>query len=473
MIKLSNLSMDYVDAVLVVDTHYMIVNSLRYNPRFDTNLLEDYTDAYIGKNFFEVYPELKASESSIAECLQTEKPVIRENQFFKDFKGKVFNTTNITLPIIKRGIIVGVIELSKDITSINDLRFQEPVKERKVFSDRGTKSAARKVCFHDILTNNKEMQTVIQKAKILSNLPNASLIYGETGTGKELLVQAMHNNGYRKDKVFIAQNCAALPETLFESILFGSSKGAYTGAENTEGLFELADGGTLFFDELNSMPYGLQAKLLRVLQDGLIRPIGSTKEKKVDVKVIAAMNADPLECIEKNVLREDLFYRFSSSILRVTPLRERTEDILLYTNHFMEVFNATYGKRATGLSKQLIRIFLDYKWPGNVRELKHIIESMISLSDESVMTIKHLPVYMQSRLTERDFGRTARSGQEPSEEECVSLNDALSKAERDLILRILSRTKGNLTKAGSLLRIPRQTLKYKILKHNINIHQFK
>lgn len=473
MVRLNHVSMDYVDAVLIVDTHYMIVNSLRYNPRFDMNLVENYNDEYIGKNFFEVYPELKAADSSIAACLKTEKPVIRENQFFKDFNGKVFNTTNITLPIIKRGIIVGAIELSKDTTSINDLRFHDSKVVEPAHPDRSPRDNDSKVCFDDILTANTEMKNTLQKARILSNLSNPTLIYGETGTGKELLVQAMHNDGARRNRVFIAQNCAALPETLFESILFGSSKGAYTGAENTDGLFELADGGTLFFDELNSMPYGLQAKLLRVLQDGVIRPIGSNKEKHVDVKVIAAMNADPLECIEKHVLREDLFYRFSSSMLRLTPLRERTEDILLYTNHFLELFNASYGKRVTGLSRQLTRIFLDYKWPGNVRELKHIIESMVSLSAETIMTVKHLPIYMQNRLIEKSPGRTAPAGQETSENDVMGLSEVLARTEKELIIRALSRTQGNLTKAGSQLRIPRQTLKYKVAKHNIDILQFK
>lgn len=159
-----------------------------------------------------------------------------------------------------------------------------------------------------------------------------------------------------------------------ELTLFGAEKGSFTGSENKEGLFNLADGGILFLDELNSMPYDIQAKLLRVIQDHRIRPVGSTSQKKVNVKIIAAINIDPMEAIRKNIIREDLFYRLSSNMIRLTPLRDRKEDILLYVNHFIRLYNKQYDKSVLGLSKALIDIFIDYQWNGNVRELKHIVE---------------------------------------------------------------------------------------------------
>ncbi len=472
MFPIEKLSMEYVDSVLIVDKNYMIVHSLRFNPRFDIDGLDNYYSEYLNRNFFEVYPDIKVDESSVAECLKKGKPVLIENQIFRDFRGRVYNTKNITIPIIKRGEIVGVIELSKDITSINDLSYDMKQKPRKTESSEA-KAIQERIQFDHILTSNDEVINTIRKAKILCELPNPTLIYGETGTGKELLVQAMFNFSNRSGKAFIAQNCAALPESLFESILFGSMKGAYTGAENNAGLFELANGGTLFLDELNSMPYGLQAKLLRVLQDGVVRPIGSNREKRVDVKVIAAMNMDPSLAIDKGLIREDLFYRFSSSTLVLAPLRERTEDILLYTNHFIKEFNTVYKKHVTGLSKELLRIFSEYRWPGNVRELKHIIESMVSLSDDAVMTVSHLPVYMQSRLKNTESSSVTQAEATQATNTFICLEDALSKTEKDLIIRAVSMTGGNLTKAGALLKIPRQTLKYKINKYKMNIQQYK
>ncbi len=313
--------------------------------------------------------------------------VYRENQIFRDFKGRVFNTRNLTIPINKQGEIVGAIELSKDITSIDDL---EKKASDKMTSRQLGESFVKEeeMTFDDILTSNVDMIENVRKAKVFSKAPNPTLIYGETGTGKELFVQAMVNYSNRSRHKFIAQNCAAVPENLIESILFGSVKGAYTGAENKVGLFELADGGILFLDELNSMPYSVQAKLLRILQDGKIRPIGSNKEKKVNVKIIAAMNMEPMKAIEEKKLREDLFYRFSSSTIKLVPLRERKEDILLYVKGFIKAYNEQYSKEVEGLSRTMMNIFMQYEWKGNVRELKHIIESMVSMTEENIMTIK-------------------------------------------------------------------------------------
>lgn len=464
-------TMDYVDSVLIVDKHYTIIHTLRFNPRFERNLSENIYSQYLNKNFFEVYPNLNQNNSSISECIKSRKIVEKENQKFVDMNGNTFNTKNLTIPIINRGEIVGAIELSKDITSIDD-DIQSKVKSNN--EDEATielNNAVEKITFDDIVTTNKDMLMNIEKAKIYAKSNNPILIYGETGTGKEMYVQAMINYSKKKNEKFIAQNCAAIPEGLFESLLFGTEAGAYTGAKKSKGLFEIADGGTLFLDEINSMPLNLQAKLLRVIQDKKIRAVGSVSEKTVNVKIMAAMNIDPMEAIRTKVLREDLFYRFSSGTLRLVPLRERIEDIAVYIHKFIEICNDDYKKDVKGVSRDLMKLFMNYEWKGNVRELKHIIESMVSIADSKTLEIAQLPIYMKNKL---DIGGNhKKQKEEQGFETLMSLNDTVKKVETDLIIKALVHTGGNLTKSGVLLKIPRQTLKYKINQYNIDLKKYK
>jgi arginine utilization regulatory protein len=461
---------DYVDSLMIIDRHFKILHTNRYNPRFDDEPYQNTSSDYLNKNFFEVYPQLSQDQSSMYECIQNGHVVYRENQMFKDYSGRVFNTCNLTIPINRRGEIVGAIELSKDITSIDDLH------KKVSYSNNIKKTTAEaiakdKITFEDILTSSTDMIENIRKAKFFSSSSNPTLIYGETGTGKELFVQAMTNHSKMLRDNFVALNCAAVPENLMESILFGAVKGAYTGAENRTGLFELADKGILFLDELNSMPYGLQAKLLRVLEDGVIRPVGANKGKQINVKIIAAMNVDPIEAIEKKVLREDLFYRFSSSTIKLVPLRQRKQDIVLYVNRFIKDYNSKYKKDVQGLSQTMMEIFMNYEWKGNVRELKHIIESMISTSEERVMTIKNLPIYMKDRI-DRDDDKLLVA-ETIVYDPIIPLREALERTERDSIVKALPRTEGKLTNAAKLLCIPRQTLKYKMDKLDIRKQKFK
>jgi arginine utilization regulatory protein len=462
--------LDYVDSLMIVDKHLKVIRSSRYNPRFDDEFLENDYSSYVGLNFFEVYPSLSRNNSSMVECLQTGRAVYRENQIFRDNEGCVFNTCNLTFPINRCGEIVGAIELSKDITAVHDL--EKKVSENgSVIESIKEGPVSEEMTFENIISSNAEMIENIRKAKVFSNSSNPTLIYGETGTGKEIFVQAMINYSRRKRKNYVALNCATVPENLIESILFGSVKGAYTGAENQVGLFELAHNGILFLDELNSMPFGLQAKILRVLEDGVIRPLGANKAKKVNIKVIAAMNIDPIEAIEKKVLREDLFYRLSSNTIKLVSLRERKEDILLYVNKFISAYNGKYEKNVEGLSLQMMDIFMDYEWKGNVRELKHIIESMVSMSEEAIITVNNLPIYMKDRIESNH--KVTEIDKASMSEPTIPLHDILEKTEKELITKVLIRTNGQLTKAAEILCIPRQTLKYRMVRLGIDKEKFK
>lgn len=464
--------MDYIDSLMIVDHNFKIVNTYRYNPRFDQLDNENAQSEYLGRNYFEVYPNIVRSESTMNECIKCNRMIYRKNQIFKDCTGRVFNTCNITIPINRGGMIVGAIELSKDITSINDLDAEiiDKVPSLETLSDIIHKEV---ITFDDILTSNADMIDNIRRAKVFIDSPNPTLVYGETGTGKELFVQAMVNSAKEKRKEFVALNCAAVPNNLIESTLFGSEKGAYTGATDKIGLFELANGGTLFLDELNSMPYDVQAKLLRVLQDNKIRPVGSTKEKKIKVKVIAAMNVNPITAIKEKYLREDLFYRLSSNMIQLTPLRDRREDILLYVNHFIKISNIQYGKNVEGLSRTMMDIFMNYQWNGNVRELKHIIENMVSISDEKILTIKSLPIYMKDIIEVDEKNRPVSKDKYNKAMTFSTLQETVSTAERQAITRVLSYTDGHITKSAELLNVPRQTLTYKMNKLDIKSSDYK
>jgi arginine utilization regulatory protein len=464
--KFDGFELKYIDSLLIVDKHYNMLHTIRFNPRFDDGIIENVYSEYQNRNFFEIFPNLSKSESTIVECIRSRKIVVRKNQLNIDMKDNVFRTNNVTIPIVKKGEVVGAVELSQDITSIENASNSSLVNNRQ---DRQTiiNDDLDEITFNDIITVNPSMQENIRKAKIYSHHENPVLIYGETGTGKELFVRAMVMNSRKDKSKFITQNCAAIPETLFESILFGTEKGAYTGAKDSKGLFHLADGGVLFLDEINSMPLSLQAKLLRVLQDKRIRPVGSAKEERINVKVIAAMNIDPETAIKNNKLREDLFYRFSSATIRLTPLRERIEDIPVYISRFIDQYNNVYRKSIRGVSKELLSFFMNYEWKGNVRELKHIIESTVSIVEEDIIRFNHLPIYMKNKISPSD------DNNKNEYENLMSLNETLEKVEMDMIIKALAYTGGKMTETGRLLKIPRQTLKSKIDRLGIDIFKYK
>lgn len=467
--KNDNWHIDYVDSLAIVDKNFKIIYANGYNPRFDDEILDSFYLEYINKNFYEVYPELRPENSTMYSCIKNNRIMYRENQMFQDYKGRIFNTRNLTIPIVREGEVVGAIELSKDITSISDQ--EDGPDGREAAAVLETKDiVAEKVTFDQIMTVNSDMLENIRRAKIYAQSPSPILIFGETGTGKELFVQAMANHANIDRRRLVTLNCAAVPKDLFESILFGSVRGAFTGAVNRVGLFEQADSGLIFLDEINTMPLDTQAKLLRVLQDGKIRPLGSEREKQVTVKVVAAMNQDPLEAIACGELREDLFFRLSCNLMQLLPLRERREDIPLYVDHFIKILNARYGKKVEGISTGMMDLFMTYDFKGNVRELRHILETSICTARDSILTIREMPLYMKKRIDESE-GQPPDS--EPRKFSGITLPEILEKTEREIIIKVLGHTRGCLTRAAERLGIPRQTLKYRMNKLNISKNPYK
>ncbi len=459
--------LNYVDSMMVVDKNLQVLYTVRINGWSESEpIVNDYS-AYSNMYYFDVYPQLDPQESTMKTCLKTGKVIYQKNQTFKDFRGRIYHTNNITFPIIRFGEIVGAIELSQDRTSLDDLqRSSERTKPRDP-SRTNLHAYDHHITFDDIITQNSELLDTIERAKLYAKLDSPVLLYGETGTGKELFASAMVNHNPDRKGPFITHNCAATPENLFESILFGSTKGAFTGAEDKKGLFELADGGTLFLDELNSMPIHLQPKLLRILQDGMVRPLGSTKETQLEVKVIVAMNKNPLELMREGKLREDLFYRLSSNTLYLPPLRERKEDIYVYVEHFLKQARQR-GAGAQRLSPALMDLFLHYSWHGNVRELKHVVEAMTTITSDRILQTKHLPAYFKEAVNSLQNQESSQDLESYTKRPIqMSLRKHLEKVEREMILRALTHSRGNIVKAAEILELPRQTLTYRMNKLDI------
>ena len=237
----------------------------------------------------------------------------------------------------------------------------------------------------DIITQNPEMLTLKDTVQRVAANTSPVLIWGETGTGKELFAQSLHSHSSRARGPFVAQNCAAIPTTLLESTLFGTTRGSYTGAENRKGLLKQADGGTLFLDEVNSMDLSLQAKILKAIEEKRFRPVGGEQDVHSDVRIVSAMNVDPITAVREGLLRRDLFYRLGVVQLALPPLRKRPEDIPLLTDFYVEQYNRNMGRAISGVSELVRNALLAYDWPGNVRELQHTMERVVILGDGSLL----------------------------------------------------------------------------------------
>ncbi|WP_369899813.1 sigma-54 interaction domain-containing protein [Bacillus manliponensis] len=406
----------------------------------------------LGKHLLEAFPSLSRETSTLLGVLNKKKPIIHQVQRYQNLNGEDVCTVNTTLPIFIDGKIAGAVEIAKDYSTIQRLTDTIVGLQSKMKRSTRKRVTKKHVAFNTIVTNDSRFKQTKDLAQKVAPTDANVLIYGETGTGKELFVQAIHEASRRKSKPFIAQNCAALPESLLESLLFGTTKGSYTGAIERAGLFELADGGTLFLDELNSMPLDLQAKMLRVLEDGVIRRIGDSKTRKVDVRVITAMNQPPDVCLQKQKIRTDLYYRLNVFSLYIPPLRERREDILLLAPYFLKDYNKEYGKNVLGIDEEMKERLLQYHWPGNVRELKHTIEHAVIVAEGELLTTSYLP---------RTFRKEPPVGKQKP---MLPLRQALKETEKELIRRAMKETDGNVMQAAKLLGIPRQTLQYKLTK---------
>ncbi|GAB5047156.1 sigma-54-dependent transcriptional regulator [Thermodesulfovibrio sp. TK110] len=334
------------------------------------------------------------------------------------------------------------------------LKFRDLEKEVKHL----TELVKRKEEFEEIVCNSPAMKEILDKIEAVAKTDVPVLIQGESGTGKELIANAIQRRSLRKDKPYIKINCAAIPESLFESELFGHEKGAFTGAtERKPGKFELANGGTIFFDEIGDMPMSLQAKLLRVIEDGTVYPLGGKEPITINVRCIYATSKNLKELIKNERFREDLFYRINVIPVVIPPLRERKEDISALIEHFLKIFSEKYGKKNITISPSAYEALLSYDYPGNVRELKHAIERAVLLSKDGVIDIKHLP---------EEFSPIA-SFQKQCLISSFSLKECLENFERNLIIKALEECGWKKSEAAKKLGISRKALWEKIKFYRI------
>ena len=472
------------EGIIITDVKGRI---LFYNDT-QTRIDELPSDKAIGRRVTDIY-RLREDESMIMRCLGTGQPIRNHLFFYRTHLGKEANTIHSVFPLFRGEAMVGAICFVKDynmleqtITASSDL-----TPHKKPLLENGTRYK-----FSDIVGKDESFMRVLKIIRLSSDSPSPVMLYGETGTGKELFAQSIHNASSRHERPFVGINCAAIPENLLEALLFGTARGAFTGAMDKAGIFEQSSGGTLFLDEINSMPVNLQAKLLRALQEKKVRRIGAAKDIEIDLKIISSVNIDPHQAIKEGHLRMDLFYRLGVVFVRIPPLRERKDGIESLTRHFIYKNNLSLNKEVKGVSDDVMAFFQSYQWPGNVRELEHIIEGTMNMMgfDETIES-HHLPAH----FIHPDFRRVKEDGRTPERTAPTrppaeigrflppgirarisapsgSLPETQKSQEREMVFQALEDSRGNVSQAARALGISRQLLHYKMKKYAIQRKQF-
>jgi len=449
----------------------------------------------LGKKVMDVYA-LTEAESCIMQCLQTRQPIVDRPLLYRTRWGKIANTLHTVFPLFRGTRLEGAICLVREYGMLEET-ISSVSRPRK--KPAAAVPAEARFDFETMVGCNTEFLRVVNTAKMAACTPSPVMLYGETGTGKELFAQAIHNCSENPKGRYTAVNCAAIPENLLEGILFGTTRGAFTGARDKIGLFEQANGGTLFLDELNAMASGLQAKILRVVQERKVRRLGSLQERPISLKIVSSVNQEPHVAIAENALRPDLFYRLGVVFIPIPPLRERKEDIVLLARHFLAKHSRALNRNVTDISGDVLTLFNRYEWPGNVRELEHVIEGAINLVVSS-NTIERRHLQSHHTVWQRFSGSPdgkASSGSgrtidkklpvgrnpEPSwaaghdghwraARSAAGLVQRKADLEKEAIAEALASSRGNVTRAAREIGISRQLLAYKMKKYRIERRQY-
>jgi len=465
---------DFFCGVLVVDQGGLIV----YYNKALAELDELTPEEVLGYKIREVY-SVREEDSPSMIALTSRRPVMGLLMHYKTARGRQISAFNHAYPLFDRGELCGAVCLVTDISSLTSQIMSATRQDQKTAPAETAPDS--KVTFDSIIGKNPIFREAVDVAKVAAMGPSPVMLVGETGTGKDLFAKAIHDYGIRADKPFMAINCSAIPEALLEGILFGTAKGAFTGAVEKVGLLEHASGGTVFLDEINSMPLALQAKLLRVLQDHKVRRVGGLTEKEVDIRVISAANVNPLQAVEDKHLRADLYYRLGVIRVAIPPLRDRPEDIAPLAHFFIDKVSKRLGKNITGLSTRVMSSLMQRQWPGNVRELEHALESaLIFAPDGEQLSQSHFK--RASRHSgPAGRGEPVKTAKEPSAPEIPwamfdkkkPLRETLEEVERQRILEDLRNNGGQINKAATELGLSPQLLGYKIKKYDLRAVPFK
>ncbi|UQZ88356.1 transcriptional regulator [Deltaproteobacteria bacterium Smac51] len=438
----------------------------------------------IGHHILDVY-NLDQSNCMSTRCLNLGKPILNQALYYRATRGDLVNAICNAYPIYENGKLLGNICYTAEYTSLAD-RLDKTARNyarhpysRSAETDHTIRASNGAVhTLASIIGESPITKAALETAKVGARTPSSVMICGETGTGKELFAQAIHNHSARRAQMFCPINCAAIPENLLEGILFGTVKGAFTGSMEKKGLFEVSSGGTIFLDEIHTMPMGLQAKLLRVIQERRIRRVGSLEETPVDLKIISSINQKPETAVENGLLRPDLFYRLGVVILSLPPLRNRGSDIEDLVKHFVKKYNKKFHGKVKYIEPEFLSIMVNYVWPGNVRELEHVVETSMNFAvgdeiNNQSLGLRHIQsAHLRKFLTRREVPRhddtVITADGSPSSTagpRTASLPDEMADAEREILFKAVETAGGNMSKAARQLGISRQALYYKMKKY--------
>jgi len=421
---------------------------------------------FLNKNILNKFEDKKVA--FLAVPIKVGKETIGVLSAFKPYEKKENFDMYLKLLNMIANIISQFIKLSIQIK-----KEQNQLIKEKEDLEKQLKNIMSSSGLEGIIGRSKAILEISQMVKKVAPTSATVLITGESGVGKEIIAKAIHYNSPRADKPFIKINCAAIPEELLESELFGYEKGAFTGANTTKkGKFELANGGTMFLDEIGDMPLSLQAKLLRVLQEKEIERLGGSKPIKIDVRIVAATNKNLKKMVYEGTFREDLYYRLNVINIHIPPLRERKEDIPLLVYYFLDKFNKMYGKNLK-ISDKLMNILLNYHWPGNVRQLQNTIERMVILAKGNILTEQDLPADIRNQIVEFKELETPSGGTILLNKENVKLPKTVEELEREAIIKALEETNYIIKRAAEKLGMTPRQVRYRMEKYNIPLKRKK
>ncbi|WP_391122813.1 sigma-54 interaction domain-containing protein [Psychrobacillus sp. L3] len=443
---------DY-DNVLIVDANGITI----FFDLADLNILQQLglkPEEFLRKHVTSFYQDLSIEDSTLMRVLKTGESLWNMEQKLTSTNGFSYISKSSSFPIKKGDTIIGAIEFSKHYYQKQDMQKLEKFAENKIYRKNNTIYT-----IDNLVSESKVMQEVKNKIQKVSNTDSNVLIYGKTGTGKEIVAQAIHNLSIRYTQPFISINCAEIDTNLLEHILFGTEKDKVTATPDIIGLLEKANGGTIFLDEVNALDIKFQAKLLKVIEDNTIRRLGSKYDVHLNIRVIAATNENPDQLVEKKMLREDLYYRLSVFRLDLPLLTERKEDIEALTNYFIQFYNRHMQMKVEEMDVDVLNTFKDYLWPGNVRELKNAIETAYNNVNTKIISLNDIPSNI------KNYSSKLLIINKP--ENNINLKDKVEEYEKSLIVLELRNTGGKLAESARRLGISKQLLKYKMEKYEL------
>lgn len=422
-----------------------------------------------GRHLLDLY-DLDENISTTMTALRTQSPVIDRVDKFSVENGTTIASSNTSYPIFQGGQLAGAVSFEHtEVTIPKYLKsIQDTQNALKRYAYDTTTVRFSGYTFENVIGGSPKLRSAVELAQRVAPQNSPVMLVGETGTGKEIFAQSIHRSSPRAGKKFVAINCAAIPETLIESLLFGTAKGSFTGSEDKAGYFEEANGGTLFLDELNSMSLGMQAKLLRALQERLIQRIGGTGYIPIDVRVIASCNEDAYALSETGKLRKDLFYRLASVVIDIPPLRERLSDLKELVWHYVREHRDMAAQPVDEIRPAFWERLEKHSWPGNVRELFHIMDYALSVSEGGVLTGTEFPGYFLRLQQSRPELPPAAEREEIAPASSHSFNQLVQNYQRRLILQAYQASGENVTRAARQLGLSRQNVQYYLKKFGLN-----